>query len=367
MLTVSLCIIVKNEETTLGRCLESVRDAVDEINIVDTGSSDRTVEIASRFTDRVFYYEWPDSFAKALNKAFSYATMDYILYMDADDVMLPKDRDAFLELKRTLDSSIDVVSMFYDYGTDEYGNVSLRYRYNRLVKRSRNFQWHGDCHQYLAASGKTLNADIAITHRRIKHATGRTLNLFRKKQQRGETFDARDYFYYGNELRENGHHAEAIEAYKTHLSRQDAWVDDKIYSCINSADCHRYLNDRGNELTMLLKSFEYGAPRAEAVSRIGDHFNHAGQFKTAIYWYELALRTRPAPDQWSFSYPAYYTWYPHLQLCVCYFKVGDLRTAYEHNEEARKYRPDDGSVKHNRKWLGERLGIKPESEPESES
>ena len=61
MITVSLCMIVKNEEDVLARCLDSVHDLVDEINIVDTGSDDKTVEIAKRYTDRVFFFPWNGS------------------------------------------------------------------------------------------------------------------------------------------------------------------------------------------------------------------------------------------------------------------------------------------------------------------
>lgn len=65
----------------------------------------------------------------------------------------------------------------------------------------------------------------------------------------------------------------------------------------------------------------------------------------------------PDQNQWSFNYPAYYTWYPHLHLCVCYYKLGDYEKAYEHNEEARKYRPQDPHIQHNKKLLESTLGI----------
>lgn len=65
MITISLCMIVKNEEAVLARCLDSIHDIVDEINIIDTGSTDSTVEIAKRYTDRVFFFPWTGSFAEA--------------------------------------------------------------------------------------------------------------------------------------------------------------------------------------------------------------------------------------------------------------------------------------------------------------
>ena len=70
MVSVSLCMIVKNEEDVLERCLESAVDLVDEIIIVDTGSTDRTKEIAGRFTDQIYDFPWCDDFAAARNESW---------------------------------------------------------------------------------------------------------------------------------------------------------------------------------------------------------------------------------------------------------------------------------------------------------
>ena len=79
VVTVSLCMIVKNEEDVLARCLDSVKDLVDEIIIVDTGSKDRTKEIAHTYTDNVFDFVWIDDFAAARNFAFSKAKCMYCM------------------------------------------------------------------------------------------------------------------------------------------------------------------------------------------------------------------------------------------------------------------------------------------------
>lgn len=79
MITVSLCMIVKNEEDVLARCLESAKPVADEIIIVDTGSTDRTREIAREFTDNVCEFPWIDDFAAARNFSFSKATMEYCM------------------------------------------------------------------------------------------------------------------------------------------------------------------------------------------------------------------------------------------------------------------------------------------------
>ena len=73
MVSISLCMIVRDEEAVLGRCLDSVRGLMDEMILVDTGSVDRTKEIAAEYTDRVYEFTWIDDFAAARNFAFSKA------------------------------------------------------------------------------------------------------------------------------------------------------------------------------------------------------------------------------------------------------------------------------------------------------
>lgn len=90
-LRLSLCMIVRDEQEMLPRCLASVADAVDELVIVDTGSSDRTVEIAESFGARVFFHEWTGSFARARNVSLDAATGDWVLYLDADEVLVRED------------------------------------------------------------------------------------------------------------------------------------------------------------------------------------------------------------------------------------------------------------------------------------
>ena len=79
MKSISLCMIVKNEEEVIGRCLESVKDIVDEIIIVDTGSTDNTKKIVSKYTNKIYDFEWKDDFAAARNFSFSKATKDYMV------------------------------------------------------------------------------------------------------------------------------------------------------------------------------------------------------------------------------------------------------------------------------------------------
>jgi glycosyltransferase involved in cell wall biosynthesis len=97
---VSLCMIVRDEEEMLEACLESCREAVSEMIVVDTGSSDRTVEIAESFGARVLHFSWTGSFAEARNVGLEAATGNWVLWLDADEQLEPGDADRLAELTR---------------------------------------------------------------------------------------------------------------------------------------------------------------------------------------------------------------------------------------------------------------------------
>jgi tetratricopeptide (TPR) repeat protein len=86
----SFCIIVKNEAENLPRCLSSVQHVVDEMVVLDTGSSDRTIEIAKSFGAQVYSFEWCNDFSAARNESLKYVHGDWILVLDADEVLVPE-------------------------------------------------------------------------------------------------------------------------------------------------------------------------------------------------------------------------------------------------------------------------------------
>src|SRR5690606_15855947 len=93
-MSISACLIVKNEARHLQRCLASIAPVVDEIIVVDTGSTDTTVEIARQFTPHVHFFEWCDDFSAARNAALQYATQDWVLIINGDEEMPAKTRQA---------------------------------------------------------------------------------------------------------------------------------------------------------------------------------------------------------------------------------------------------------------------------------
>ena len=99
MITISACMIVRNEAALLRRCLSYAKQFADEIIIVDTGSLDNTKAIAAEFTSKVFDYEWKDDFAAARNVSFSYAACDFIYVADADEIIDERNIRKIVDLK----------------------------------------------------------------------------------------------------------------------------------------------------------------------------------------------------------------------------------------------------------------------------
>ena len=120
--------IVRDEEKNLPHCLESVRGMFDEIVVVDTGSTDRTKEIARAFGAKVFDFAWVDNFAAARNEALSHATGDYAFWLDADDVVEPGELEKLRALLRRLragDEAAYVVRCACDPGPDGTGGETV--------------------------------------------------------------------------------------------------------------------------------------------------------------------------------------------------------------------------------------------------
>lgn len=351
MITISLCMIVKNEEETLAKCLDSVKDIVDEIIIVDTGSTDSTKEIASFYTTKVFSFKWIDDFSAARNFSFSKATKDYILWLDADDIILKDDRTELLQLKQSIDEDVDVVMMKYNVGFDELGNVNLSYFRERLVKRSNNFEWKDKIHEYIDIDGKIVNSSICITHKKNKSNFQRNLKIFKKMKPNRRSLSPRSLYYYAKELYFNEKYDHSISYYKKFLDTNQGWIEDNINACLELAQCYRIKNDKENEFLYLVKTFSYDIPRAETCCQLGYFFKDINEYQKAIFWFETALSLKKDENRWGFIRHDCYGYIPSLELCICYYKLGNIEEAIKYNKLAEQFKPDDKAVQYNNEFL----------------
>ncbi|MEC0226744.1 glycosyltransferase [Paenibacillus alba] len=353
--TVSLCMIVKNEEKTLDRCLSSVRGLVDEIVIVDTGSEDATKEIAASYGSQVYDFEWVNDFSKARNHAFSLATQEYILWMDADDYLLPEDAAALQSIISELSWDIDAVSMHYYLDHDLHGRVTASLRRNRLVKRSCGFRWVGFVHEYLDVAGTVLYAETGVTHDRKHTQSTRNLLIYEDMKEAKAVFSPRDLFYFSNELYDHGQWERAIEQYDTFIASPDGWVEDKILASRRAGEAYAQLGRLQEARHKVLQGFAYALPRAESCCQLGYYELSEQRLENAVFWYKLATEVaKPIEPNARLDIPSW-TWLPHLQLCVCYDRLGLYEQAHYHNEIAGGYVPDNPSVTANRNYLQQYL------------
>lgn len=341
---ISLCMIVKDEEAVLSRCLDNAKNVADEIILVDTGSTDKTVEIAKRYTKKIYSFPWRDDFAAARNFAFSKGTGDYLLWLDADDVILPEQLARFHALKeRLIKEQPDVVMCPYQTG----GTVFSR---ERFLRRETHFIWRGRVHECIAPRGKILRSDFTVTHLSSDKPRGeRNLRIYQKWAAE-EPLCGRDLFYYGRELYYHRLYTEAV-AILTKMLNGEGWHVNKIEACKILSKCYRALGDRDSALRALFRSFLYGEPRASVLCEIGKTYRAQKKLREAVYWYEAAQNCKDFSAEGDFEEPLCRTLIPLVELTCCYYALGDTTRAVACHKRAEADFPDHPSVRYNRKYF----------------
>jgi glycosyltransferase involved in cell wall biosynthesis len=246
---VSLCIIVKNEEANLADCLRSVAGLVDEMVIVDTGSSDRTKEIAHEFGARVFDFPWVDSFAAARNESIRHATGDWIFWMDADDRLF---LEAQAKLKTLIGSLGDDNAGFcmkcFCLASPRTVAPTVLYQI-RLFRNHPEIRWKYRVHEQILPAIRALKGTVRFTDIVINHTGYLDPEHLQRKQQRNlhllelERIEQPDepftLFNMGFSYLELHRPAEALPLLRRSLElcRPNASIVRKLYALI--AYCHR--------------------------------------------------------------------------------------------------------------------------------
>lgn len=342
--------IVRDEEAVLERCLNSVADLVDEIIIVDTGSADRTKEIAARYTDRISDFVWIDDFAAARNAAFSKAGCDFCMWLDADDILV--DREGFYRLKQSLTPAVDVVMMRYHTGFDENGNVVFSFYRERIIRNGAGMRWKGAVHEAIEASGNVIWSDCAVCHKKHRLTDpDRNLRIYEALLEKGTVLEPRQQFYYGRELSDHGRYRQALEVLVRYLDGGQGWTENQIEACRICAVCQFHLGQAQRALHFLFRSFVYDLPRAEVCCDAANYYFSREQWERAAYWYQRALECERRDERGGFVMPDAYGYLPCIQLCVCYYRLGQTAQAQLYNERAAQYRPDSSAVQYNRAFF----------------
>jgi glycosyltransferase involved in cell wall biosynthesis len=357
--SISLAMIVKNEEHNLEALFKSIEGCFDEIHITDTGSTDGTVELAKKLGAVVHHFEWVNDFSKARNASFSHVTTDFVMWMDGDDLLL--NRDAFIAWRDHAMNGADFWLATYNYAFTGK-EPACSFARERVIRMSKNPQWKYFVHEGVMPAmlrGK-VNANYATTwainHNRttqdIENDRSRNLNLF--KEHEGE-LDSRMLYYYGKEFFEAGLIAEAIEKLKLAVGKKDLEIHDRIlgiqYLCMSlmkqgeiNPVYYQHVKDYATQGLLLMPQ------RAELFCFLGDAHIKTGQFQDAVPVLSAAKNCNNQGVQNGiaspiFTYKDVYTTWPRNQLTRIYAQQNDFKKAREEAEECLSLYPDNEEAK----------------------
>lgn len=165
---ISLCMIVKDEENFIANCLQSVQDVVDEIIIIDTGSTDKTTDIANTFDAKIYHLPWDNNFSAARNFSLEKATSKWIMILDADEELNPLDKSKLKKLINNKD--IDAYYLkIYNYLGKNKGTTKLVDARISLFRNNQKYRYQGAIHEEIENSivknnGRIKFSDLVINH-----------------------------------------------------------------------------------------------------------------------------------------------------------------------------------------------------------
>ncbi len=225
-----LCMIAKDEEAFLKKCIESVRDIVDEIVVVDTGSADNTAKLARELGADVYPYTWEDSFALARNYAMSKAKSDWLLLLDADERLERADHEALLSFIRTTTfdgAHLRIRNYTGSYSPDQYSLHNAL----RLLRNNGQYRFHGAIHEQITSehtdniSARFTTLDVTVHHFGylddvVKRKDKRKRNLpLLEKQLEADPDEPFTLFNLGNEHLSLKDYQKAISYYEASLEK----------------------------------------------------------------------------------------------------------------------------------------------------
>lgn len=295
-MTISVCMIVKNEEKNLADCLNCLQDIADEIIIVDTGSTDSTKTIASKYTDKVYDFEWIDDFAAARNFAFSKATQDYIYSADADERLDEENRRKFLVLKEAMLPEIEIVQMYYCNQLENNTIYSFDKEYRpKLYKRVRQFVWQERIHEAVALEPVVFDSDIEIIHKPSAGHGSRDLSVFASMVKNGENVSKRLREIYAKELYITGK-KEDFEAAESFLIKWTEETADEDELKQASSVLARYYRLKGDDAAFMKYALKVTALNgsSEMCCEIGEYYYARKDYDEAAMWFYNAANETQA-------------------------------------------------------------------------
>jgi len=264
-MNLSVCMIVKNEEVMLESCLKSIQNA-DEIVICDTGSTDKTIEIAKKYTDKVFTdYTWNDNFAEARNHANSKATGDWILVIDADETLEENGIKKIKDILKTLPDKYDSLSCNVKSVKD-----GMLHKFPRVYKNSPEVKWLGAIHNHLNVNS-SKSVDVTVTYGYSpahKNDPNRALRILTKEVKRNPDC-VREKFYLAREYIYRKNWKKAIVWYKRYL-KLSTWAKERSEAYFRMAWAYWYSQQGEKARDACLQALKINTNFREAIELMAE-------------------------------------------------------------------------------------------------
>ncbi len=296
---ITLCLIVKNEEQNLDRCLSSFKPLYNRLVVVDTGSTDSTKEIAAKHGADIYDFKWIDDFGTARNFALSKAKTDWLMMVDADDAM---DETTISALKEKLDALGDEVDgIFLPYNLHGKNTEKALTAYiPRIWKRSLNLKYDLMVHEYLHPTPEQLKRfirlDFPIEHQKsipdFVKSHARNLKILYKAIEKHPS-ERRYYFYLGHDNQFDGNTEEAIKWYKKYAELPDTNPHELNRVLTNLGNCLLKTGKVGEAKKAYLDAIKVCPDFIEPHLALGNLYKAVGDFETAASFYIKAANCIP--------------------------------------------------------------------------
>ncbi len=286
--TLTVAMIVKNEEKNLTRVLQSVHGLADEVIVVDTGSTDRSVEIARDFGARVFGFEWCDDFSAARNESLRHATGDYVLWLDGDDEVEPESARTIKEGLPGLNGRAAFLKLISLQERDTTEAIQLR-----LFPNGKGIRFHGRVHEQVAFSLeekgiKSVTLDARIIHHGYERDSDLAAKLERNRRiHERELLENPDNvyarFFLARTLKGLKEHGEALAALDPVLSSglEKMDPDVMVIAVLDKAEILCGLG-RNDEAAALLESWKERLRRYDLLGfTLGEIYFKRGDYEAA--------------------------------------------------------------------------------------
>jgi tetratricopeptide (TPR) repeat protein len=365
---VSLCMIVKNEERFLRACLESVRGAVDEICIVDTGSTDATREIAAEFGARVVERPWRSDFAWARNEALALATRRWILVLDADETLRPESIPTLRTLANVPAATTGLWVRCYNHVDDYAGTGASSHAIARVFPNSPRIRYLSPIHEYITCDGadtgiEARHGSLAIDHYgylgaivKERGKAERNLAIIQAAVER----DPGNPFHWYN-LGTTALIEKRGEAAIAALEKMLALVGDEARGFVPSAlsflaDAYNdYRDDGATALRYAELSLKRSPRFANAHFVQGKALARLGRYDEAIAAFEASIADLPHNKAQFLVDDEIGVWKAHSEIGSAYGRIGEKERALAWFEKALENRPGVLPVMYNRgkalEWL----------------